>query len=318
MLGKIKKYVREHTQYGKTRYLNYLYQYDLKQYVEHSCMNEQNKECVATKIRLLVHALEKGMSLPHCRPGFGKDKVLELLDLCKKYQSFDERKDDQIGQLVEGVVSAYVNYQVAQGGVVDFIPKEYLEKSDSMAGIISLPVKKSTNFEEIAKGRHSTRSYADRIVSDQVIRQVVQLAQTAPSACNRQATHIFACVNLEKIQQIMQMHGGTRGFDRPGVIFAITGDLNLYQNEYERNAVFIDGGIFLMNLLYSIDAYGLAACPVIWGSEPDNDAKLADILGIPNSHKIISLVTAGHYAGESYIAAKSEKRNVKSIMHIVK
>ena len=28
-----------------------------------------------------------------------------------------------------------------------------------------------------------------------------------------------------------------------------------------------------MNLLYALHYYGLATCPIIWGSEPDNDKK---------------------------------------------
>ena len=61
--------------------------------------------------------------------------------------------------------------------------------------------------------------------------------------------------NREKIMKIIALHGGMRGFDIPGAIFVITGDLRLYQNEYERNTLFVDGGIFLMNLLYALDYF---------------------------------------------------------------
>ena len=38
MFGKIKQYIYNKTKFGRTRYLNYLYQYDLKQYFDNSLM----------------------------------------------------------------------------------------------------------------------------------------------------------------------------------------------------------------------------------------------------------------------------------------
>ena len=75
MISRIKNFIRRNTKYGKSRYLNFLHRYDMKQFLEYSCMNENEHEQLATKIRILVHAIEKGMSLPSCRPGFGKEKV---------------------------------------------------------------------------------------------------------------------------------------------------------------------------------------------------------------------------------------------------
>lgn len=317
MLGKLKDYIRRNTKYGKSRYLNFLYQYDLRQYLEHSCMNENNQECMATQIRILVHAIEKGMALPNPRPGFGKDKVLELIELNEKYQAYTGHKDEQINPLVHSIIAAYILFQKEKGVQISFIPDKYLEGDKGLSGIICVPVDPETNFAVIAHHRHSTRSYADKQVSKELIENIVRLAQTAPSACNRQATRIYACVDRQKKETIMKMHGGVRGFDLPGVIYVITGDLNLYQNEYERNAVYIDGGIFLMNLLYSIDSVGLASCPVIWGSEPTNDKILSDLIGFPRSEKIISLVFSGYYSSDEYTAAASVKRDVKDILRIV-
>lgn len=138
------------------------------------------------------------------------------------------------------------------------------------------------------------------------------------SACNRQATRIYACMNDSKIIQIMKMHGGFNGFEKPAVIFAVAGDLSLYQNEYERNTVYVDGGIFIMNLLYSLNAFDILSCPIIWGSEPDMDNKLECLLGIPHSQKVISLVAAGYPKGEEYKAALSAKRDVEKILYFVR
>lgn len=282
-------------------------------------MNKNNPECIATKMRILVHAIEKGMSLPNCRARFGKEKIQNLIALYNEYSKIENKKDLQVLDLVKSILISYVQFQAEKGTAVDFIPENFLQNNISSVktGIIEIKVKDSTNFKEIATGRHSSRDFSNEPLSTDLIKDIVSLAQTAPSACNRQATRVYACVDKQKINQIFDMHGGIRGFSKPSVIFVITGDLTLYQNEYERNTVFVDGGIFLMNLLYAIDSFGLSSCPVIWGAEPSNDKKLSEILNIPKSEKIVSLALAGYYPNKTYLAAASEKRDIDSILNII-
>ncbi|MGM9600090.1 MAG: nitroreductase family protein [Faecousia sp.] len=320
MLGKMKKYLSENTTYGKTRYLNFLYQYDMRRYYQHSCMNENNINCLATKIRLLSHTIEKALSLPSCKPGFGKEKIRELIALCERYEKTEPMKDEQALIIARAVITEYIRYQEDHNVGVDFIPEKYRQggvESDCKAGICLVLAKKSTDFERIARGRHSSRSFSDRHVSHETIQKAVALAQTAPSACNRQSTRIFACLNKKAISEIMKLHGGTRGFDTPPIVFAVTGDLNLYQNEYERNTIFVDGGIFLMNLLYSLESVGLVACPLIWGAEPTNDNTLYQLLNIPESQTVVALVAAGYAPEKGFAAAVSYKRETKDILTIV-
>lgn len=321
MINFIIDYIRKNTTFGKTRYLNYLYQYDLKQYYENSGLNQENKaDAMATQIRILAHTIEKGLSLPEARPGFGKAKIQHLIELNEAYRHDHDGKDVQINALVHSTVASYCEFQEQVGIDISFVPTEYRKVQDERirAGVKYFKAKTGTEFEEIARNRHSSRSFSDRPIQDETLIQVVALAQTAPSACNRQATRIYACTNQNKIKCVLEFHGGLRGFDVPAVIFAVTGDLHLYQNEYERNTVFVDGGIFVMNLLYSLDSFGILSCPIIWGSEPDKDEKLSGLMGIPRSEKIISLVVAGYSRDDTYKAALSPKRETKDILKIVK
>lgn len=320
MFRKIKTYIYNKTKFGRTRYLNYLYQYDLKQYFDNSVMNCEKESRLATQIRLLAHAIEKGFSLSNPKPGFGKKKILELIDLYEQYSCYKAPEDDQIEGLVYATIEAYIQFQEKYNVDISFIPAKYQEKKkvDIQVGTAFNKVLKDNNFSEIAHSRHSSRVFSERKIEEDIIRDVVELAQTAPSACNRQATKIYACVNDNKIIEIMKMHGGLNGFDKPAVIFAITGDLNLYQNEFERNTVYVDGGIFIMNLLYSLNAFNILSCPIIWGSEPDMDGKLEKLLNIPHSNKIVALVVAGYPKGEKYKAALSAKRKTERILFYVK
>lgn len=169
----------------------------------------------------------------------------------------------------------------------------------------------------IANQRKSARYFGEGTVSKELVRNAVKIAQTAPSACNRQPIRIYACLNEEVIKQVMSIHRGVAGFGRPGVIFAITGDLRLYQNELERDTVFVDGGLFAMNLLYALDSFGMVSCPAIWGSEPDNDRKMASLLGIPLNEVIVLLVFSGKCPDNGFRSAISSKREIDDILHII-
>ncbi len=317
MIKKIKNYLLQNTDYGKTRYLNYLYQYDLKQFYKNSLMDSNDGYTLATRIRLLSHAIEKGLSLPNPRQGFGKEKLMELIALDKEYSLCEIKEDTQIHDLVLATVQAYAGFQRKHNMDISFIPSEYTENKINSVCVGTKEYEiKANNFAELAHSRHSAREFSDKAVSNETILDVIRLAQTAPSACNRQSIRVYACTNDGKKAQIMSMHGGLKGFDKPGVIFAITGDLHLYQNEFERNTVFVDGGIFIMNLLYSLSSYGMLSCPIIWGSEPDMDGKLKALLDICDSHKIIALVVAGYPKGSKYTATLSPKRKTEDIVFI--
>lgn len=315
MFNKIKSIIYKKTDFGKTRYLNYLYQYDLKQFYKNSVMGADNNKVLPTKIRLIAHAIEKGLSLPFPKPGFGKKKIQELIALNEEYKGCTEQIDMQVEELVKATVRTYAEFQKKNNIDVSYIPQKYFEEHSSIqVGVGEFEIKDQNNFSEIAYARHSSRNFSERKISTEVILDVVKLAQTAPSACNRQATRVYACINDSKIDQIMKMHGGLNGFNKPAVIFVIAGELNLYQNEFERNTVFVDGGIFIMNLLYALNSFGILSCPIIWGSEPDMDGQLETILNIPHSHKIVALVVAGYPNGKKYKAALSPKRKVEDIV----
>lgn len=319
MMKKIKNFLRTHTKYGHRRYLDFLFRYDADLYLQHSCMNLGNIENIATRMRILSHTIEKGMSLSNCKMEFGREKILELIQLCELYENSSQKQDYQAVELAKNTIAAYNEFQKSRGVDVSFIPTAFVNRISNTvkAGTMFIASKQATNFRDIAFNRHSSRSYADVEVPDEIIRSVVEIAQTSPSACNRQATRIYACKNKEKIQKIMNLHGGIRTFEIPSVIFVITGNLNLYQDEYERNTVFVDGGIFVMNLLYSLDSFGLVACPVIWGNEPTNDKILSELLDIPENEKIVSLVTAGICPSNGYKAAQSPKRKIEDVLHII-
>ncbi len=311
----------ENTKYGKSRYLNFLHSYDMSRYLKYSCMNKDNVELLATNMRLIIHPLEKALSLKNARAGFGKEKVIKLIALYEEYSKLNG-KDKQVLELAESIILNYIDFQSQHDVDLSFIPQKFFGNNTDKAisGAIDITSENFdalSDFERIAENRHSIRNFAPEKVDRDKLTEAVRIAQTAPSACNRQATRVYVCDNPEKIKGIIANHGGMSGFTDTAAILAVTGDLNLYQNEYERNTVFVDGGIFLMNLLYSLQSQGIANCPIIWGSEPDKDGFLSKLLNIPKSETIVSLVMVGNFPKDGAKAAKSYKRETQDILKFV-
>ena len=307
--------------FWKHRYLLHLYISDMKDYLSYSCYNTENTECMATRIRLLTHAIEKGLSLPNCRKGFGREKILELIELCDQYERASLQKDQQAVEQAYGVVKAYIAFHRDDESDLSFIPQEAYNralKSSFEAGtkVLKGDIDPSL-FKRVAEHRHSLRYFSSAPVSSQDIEAAVALAQTAPSACNRQPVHVYAVTSSEKIKQIIDFHGGIRSLVNPSVIFVITADRALYQSEYERNTVYVDGGIFTMNMLYALDSVGIASCPAIWGNIPESDERLRSIVGISRFHTIINLIVGGYYPDGSYKVAASTRREMKQILSII-
>lgn len=321
MIKKAIKKLLADTNFVKSRYLNFLHKYDMERYIKYSGMNEDNTELLAIKMRLLIHPLEKALSIKDARVGFGKEKVMKLISLYEAYSKVDGR-DKQVLELAESIILNYIDFQSQHNVDLSFIPQKFFENNTDKAISGAIDITREnldalSDFERIAENRHSIRNFAPEKVDRDRLTEAVRIAQTAPSACNRQATRVYVCDDEEKCKKIIARHGGMRGFTDTAAILAVTGDLNFYQTEFERHILFVDGGIFLMNLLYALGSQGIANCPIIWGSEPDNDSFLYELLNIPESETIVSLVMVGNLPKDGAKAAKSYKRDTKDILTFI-
>lgn len=308
----------------KNRYAIALYKHDFKKFSLYSTtyMNKNEEEYICTRMRILVHVIEKALSLPNPRPGFGKQKILELINYMDKYEIFlRESRDQEVYTLAKSIILNYVEFNEKYGVDLSFIPKKFLNKNNidlkQKTGTYKISKEnfdaKNLNFEKFAYSRHSVRSFANYKIDRERLKDAVRLAQTSPSACNRQPVKVYITDDDEKCLKIMDLHKGTRGFSKPGAFIVLTSDLNLYENEFERNTHILDGGIFLMNMLYSLHYYDIAACPLIWSAEPSNDKLMADLLDIPQNEQIIALVITGEYRNQ-FEVAKSHKRPLDDIL----
>lgn len=89
-------------------------------------------------------------------------------------------------------------------------------------------------------------------------------------------------VDPEKIATALKIQGGFNGYGMPPVLLLITSDIRAFMNNGERNEPFVDGGLFSMSLLYALEAYGLAACPLNAMFSLSQDRQTRALLHIPD------------------------------------
>lgn len=302
------------------KYIDCCFERDAMLYTKNSGLQGDTLPIIAAKIRILSHTIEKALSLSDCRADFGKAKVAELISMYQVYKDSNGKDDDAIA-MVKSIIHTYAAFRASNGLDISFIPQELTNPQETNVTSGAMPFLSTARdfetFDHIAHSRHSIRNFSHENVLEKDIVKAVKMAQTAPSACNRQATRIYAITDKAKIDQLKQRHGGIRTFGQPGVIFAITQNLNLYTSEYERNTWLVDGGIFCMNLLYALNSVGIVNCPVIWGGMDDEDKFLSELTGIPDNERTVILVVGGYAPEEEVKTPCSPKRPVEDILIIV-
>lgn len=301
------------------KYIHCCFDRDAELYLKHSGLQGETPPVVAAKIRIICHTIEKALSLSNCRADFGRDKINELLRLYTMYNNAPD-KDKDVLDVAESTVSTYIHHRQKHQLDISFISPSFLEDRSARvkcgAQQLSSSLDDFAHFPSISKARHSVRNFSNEEIRKEDIINAIKIAQTAPSACNRQATRIYAITAASKIDAIKQRHGGIRTFGQPGVIFVITQDINLYINEYERNTWLVDGGIFCMNLLYSLNSFGIANCPVIWGGMDDEDKFISELIGIPENERVVILVVGG-YPEDNVKTPCSGKRPLEDIVRFI-
>ena len=86
--------------------LRYLYSYDRKRFIRHAgSLHHEEEEQKLASVIMAYHVLEKGLSMPERRLGFGHDAVLNLISLIRDYsEKFPQ--NDQILHAIS-VLDAY-------------------------------------------------------------------------------------------------------------------------------------------------------------------------------------------------------------------
>jgi nitroreductase len=282
------------------------------------------QEKIQGKISFYYHAIEKGLINNPLRYKFGVEKLQRLLKYLKLWEERGYSSTHSQFRSPFGVIRAYIDlhekngislddvfsaadfafiskYESREGGVHHFTSENYFTNAEAP-------------FDSFSNSRHSVRHFTNGIVPRETIRHVVSLARNAPSVCNRQGFRVRQVIGKEKIDAALAIQAGLNATaSTVHNLFIITVDRSAFVASSEWYQTFIDGGIFLQNVLYALHFHKLGAVPLNWSKHYFEDKKMQKLLGLNPAEKIICLIAFGYLIPE-FKVPYSSRRNVDEIL----
>lgn len=278
------------------------------------------KEAKKLYIDLFIrtHAIEKGMSIGNVRYGFGKTKAKSLLTDLQLYLNLGGNKSFVTDCV--SIINQYIKFNEHGGADMSDIKslyKSFVKTNDieiiNKGGIYTLEHDKieqmaKSSFDIFSQSRFSIRDFGNTPINKEGIKKALELCKRTPSACNRQSQRIHIYLDKEKIQKICKLQLGCNGFfqDMQGAIL-ICGDMEYY-NFQELNQVFVDGGLYAMNLMYALHFYDIANIPLTMAHKESYRNQIKKEMGIPENEVPILLIGVGSYK-ESWKVAQSLRKD---------
>lgn len=165
----------------------------------------------------------------------------------------------------------------------------------------------SVSFVQLAQNRYSVREYSSEPVSQELLDKAYEVSMKTPSVCNRQATRVYQITDSEKIKAALSIQGGFHGYAMPPVLLLVTSDIRAFMNNGERNEPFVDGGLFSMSLLYALEAYGLAACPLNAMFSLSQDRQTRALLNMPDYELPVMYIAVGNFPNPCRYAVRRDE-----------
>lgn len=264
------------------------------------------------------HIVEKGLALPSPRPGFGVEKVTLLLN---KGNDYIEKYG--VSQLTSSIAQCLINYLSFNEGVnynlnkdfkkniESFIAKDKLNFQGGVRDVTKNKIQQLAKkpFNEFVTSRHSIRDFASTDVNIELVHESINLAKFAPSVCNRQAWQAHYYKDKSIIKDLLTIQNGNGGFTESiNSLLIITGDIKGF-SKYESNQLFVDGGLFSMNLMLALHYSGLGTCPLNTCFPYIVESKVKKIANIPRNERLIMMLAVGNLKDEFKIAISERKAN---------
>ena len=306
-----------------------IYFFDLKNDVRYSslCTEPQSQqEMLLSSLVVAAHTIEKGLTMPKRRFPFGEAKAMEILINCQEYvqRGYDlseSRFIDVVGIMQE--YRAETNNRVGPNSKIDYyvdLLSSVIPQTDNLKQCYHINrddyfSHNFDGFESFSISRHSCRNLSGH-VRDEDLKIALSLSMNAPSTCNRQSHRIHLLQSDEAKRSILGIQSGNRGFgDIVDQFVLVTSDLRCWPSQHQRNAPYVDGGIYVMNLLYCLHCAKIAACTLNLFLDKGKTQRLHDELGIPQNEVPIALIAIG-VPPEQFDLARSHRRGFLEVTTI--
>lgn len=292
---------------------------DLKRRVYDKVYNDSKAEKVKRNLTLAYHIVEKGLTMPEPRPGFGEAVVLDLGNTVLEYHQMKLAHTELEFKQSVSVLKEYNHFHKDIGFQLDNEVQKLLDQIEtdfkSIEGEKQLRISKedyfsdiNKPFDEFCKSRFSIRNYTQEEIPLEELYKCIDLAQKSPSFCNRQPSRVHIVKSAEKKEKILAIQNGNRGFGHLAeTLLVITSVISTTKDIHERNENHLNGGMFSMTLLNALHQNKIGACSLNWSVSEDKEQKLRKLLDIPENEIALLIISCGYLPDEVSIASSPRK-----------
>lgn len=304
--------------------------YDFKRFIKLSASLDFNtKEKYQAFLIKEYHAIEKGLALPITKIGFGQKRIqhlIKILDIyiekfgvdditditiatLKEYSDFETTNQNDrniLLPIIANLVKSYNNKRIScNSGGTKIILKSDIENTIKM------------DFDSFFKSRFSTRDFTNTRVPREQILSAIDTARYTPSVCNRQPwkCYLIDHTNPTLRDKFLKVQNGNNGFgDTISALIVVTGKLSSFFS-YERNQVYIDGGMFSMSIIMALHSKGLGACCL---NTSYTSKRTKDFLAVKDIDKDcvpIMFIAVGNLK-DNYKVATSKRKPIEKTVEI--
>lgn len=297
--------------------LSRVYLYDFRRFAFNSNVYQtfDTESKLKGKLTIYYHVVEKGLTMPETRLGFGQPVVQELVKMLEMYihKGYDQSKLEFLHSI--NVLEEYEDFHKAhdyelEAELVNSIDrlKSKIKRFQTCKQLefernefFSL---KDAPFDQFCLSRHSSRNYSDKQIPLEILQNCVRLALKSPSSCNRQLNRIYMVRDTKMKEEVLKLQNGNRGFGHlADTLFVITADISVFQGPNDRNESYINSGMFAMSLMYALHRNEIGSCPLNWSVEVERDVKLRKLLGIPENERVGLVISCGYLPDRIRIAS---------------
>ena len=220
-----------------------------------------------------IHLIERALALPEPRRPFGQKPEARIKTIL-------ERRGDQLpASLLAQVTTALADLSAWNDhGVRPTEPELQFQGS----------------LDTFLASRRSVRAFSSTLQpSAEQLEEIVALASQAPSVSNTQSWKVRAYQQPEDIKALLSLQDGNVGNSTIPTLLLVSVDIRSFTGANERNQMWIDGGIFLQQLLLAIHAKGWGRCRMNFSATNNQAAKLRSLAGLADYEEVIAFVSVG-------------------------
>jgi nitroreductase len=153
------------------------------------------------------------------------------------------------------------------------------------------------------KERRSIRSYLDKPIEKEILKEIIDAARLSPSARNIQPWHFIVITEEETLKRISELVPWGSFVSKSPACIVVCGDKGA--KRYVEDCC-----IASENIMLAAKSFGIGTCYVAALGKPVDEVR--DLLGIPENFEIVCFISMGYFGKNP---GPHDKKDLNEILH---